>query len=397
MRLSSCFGIMIMVSLLLTACKPQQQLEVTDGNNIRPVRYQQVFSSGGLGDTRSFAGLSQAGMEIKLKFRVPGVVDQVLVRDGENIRPKQVLAMLEASNYQKTLQEIETSLAKAQKFAQEARQHYDAIRQRYDQDMSLQASLDVARNFSEQARNEVRLASKELEIARANLANTRLLAPEACQVSEVLIAVNQKVEADETAFSIVCGEQIQVQLAMPGNLLSNINLGQAANISFEAIPERVFSGKIANIATQPIPNTQRFVVMVQLQESDSRLQPNLAAEIELQINSPNDRPVVLVPAIAVSEDERGRFVYVVERVDDANAKDLGVVKRRTVQIGRLTQEGLEVLSGLSSGDRVVTAGFSQLREGLTVRFPQSAQHYHSENGNLSYTIELILANTGELV
>lgn len=397
MRLSSCFGIMIMASLLLTACKPQQQLEVTDGNNIRPVRYQQVFSSGGLGDTRSFAGLSQAGMEIKLKFRVPGVVDQVLVRDGENIRPKQVLAMLEASNYQKTLQEIETSLAKAQKFAQEARQHYDAIRQRYDQDMSLQASLDVARNFSEQARNEVRLASKELEIARANLANTRLLAPEACQVSEVLIAVNQKVEADETAFSIVCGEQIQVQLAMPGNLLSNINLGQAANISFEAIPERVFSGKIANIATQPIPNTQRFVVMVQLQESDSRLQPNLAAEVELQINSPNDRPVVLVPAIAVSEDERGRFVYVVERVDDANAKDLGVVKRRTVQIGRLTQEGLEVLSGLSSGDRVVTAGFSQLREGLTVRFPQSAQHYHSENGNLSYTIELILANTGELV
>lgn len=393
MRLNSSFLVgIIAASILLTACTQQQLEPTTESNNIRLVRYQQVFSSGGLGDTRSFAGLSQAGMEIKLHFKVPGTVDQVLVRAGENIRPKQVLAMLEAGNYQRTLQEIEVSLAKAQKFAQEARQHYDAIRQRYDQDTSLQASLDVARNFSEQARNEVRLASRELEIARANLASTRLLAPESCQVREVFIEVNQKVEANETAFSIVCGEQIQVQLAISGDLLSDINLGQAATISFEAIPERIFSGKVANIANQPIQNTQRFVVMLQIQESDSRLRPNLAAEIELQINTPNNRPVVLVPAIAVGEDEQGRFVYVVERVD---SQELGIVKRRAVQIGRLTQEGLEVLSGLSSGERVVTAGFSKLKEGLTVRFPQSAQHYHSETG-LSYTIELILAYTGEL-
>jgi RND family efflux transporter MFP subunit len=254
--------------------------------------------------------------------------------------------------------------------------------------MNLQGDLDIARSFAEQARNEVRLASKELETARTNQTNTRLLSPQACQIKSVLIEVNQNVAVDEPAFIIVCGEQIQVQIAMPVNLLSNIQ-GHEVKVFFEAIPERQFTGTVADIADNPIGQTQRYLIMVQLKESDKRLRPNLAAEVEFQVNIPNKRPVILVPTVAVGEDGIGRFVYVVEKVTDDG---LGVVRRREVEIGRLTEEGLEVLSGLQSGER---AGFSQLKDGLTVRFPEPSDHYHSESGYLSHTIYLILAHAGD--
>jgi len=377
-------------SLLLCSCKPAETI-VSAQDTVRPVRYQQVFSKGGIGQARSFAGLSQTGIEIKLGFQVAGIVDKILVKTGDKVRTKQMLAMLETTQYQQSLQKMEDALAESQKLAQEARKHYDQVRQLYDQDMNLQGNLDIARRFTEQARNEVRLASKELETARANNTYTRLLSPKVCKIKNVLIEVNQHVAVDEPAFTIVCGEQIQVQIAMPANLLADIQ-GHQVKVFFEAISERQFTGTVVDIADKPIGQTQRYSIMVQLQESDRRLRPNLAAEVEFQLNMPNKRPVILVPTVAVGEDGIGRFVYVVEKVTDDG---LGIVHRREVEIGRLTEEGLEILTGLQSGERVVTAGFSQLKEGLTVRFPEPSDHYHSESGHLSHTIYLILAQAGD--
>lgn len=374
-------------SLFLCGCQSPEPTLSSEQDTIRPVRYQQVFSKGGIGQARSFAGISQAGIEIKLDFKVDGTVDKILVRKGDEVRTKQMLAMLEATEYQHSLKYMEDALAEAQKLAQDARKHYDQVRQLYDQDVNLQGDLDIARNFAEQARNEVRLASKELEIARTNYTNTRLLSPQACRVKDILVEVNQQVRKGDPAFIIVCGEQIQVQVVMTTSLLPDVHEGHQVKVFFEAIPERQFTGEVVSIASKPIGQSQKFPVMVQLQESDKRLRPNLSAEVEFQLNMPNKRSVILVPTVAVGEDEVGRFVYVVEKVTDDG---LGVVRRRDVEIGRLTEEGLEILSGLQSGERVVTAGFSQLKEGLTVRFPEQGNHYHSE-----YTIYLILAHAGD--
>ncbi|WP_353572596.1 efflux RND transporter periplasmic adaptor subunit [Candidatus Albibeggiatoa sp. nov. BB20] len=378
-------------SFVLCSCKPSEPA-ISEQDTVRPVRYQQVFSKGGIGQARSFAGLSQTGIEIKLGFQVAGIVDKILVKTGDRVRTKQMLAILETTKYQRSLQKMEDSLAESQKLAQDARKHYDQVRQLYDQDMNLQDDLDIARNFAEQARNDVRLASKELETARTNHTHTRLLSPQVCQIKKVLIEVNQRVTVGEPAFTIVCGEQIQVQVAMSINLLPDIQQGHQVKVFFEAIHQRPFTGKVVDIADEPIGQTQRYSIMIQLKESDKRLRPNLAAEVEFQLNMPNKRPVILVPTIAVGEDGIGRFVYVVEKVTDDG---LGVVHRREIEIGRLTEEGLEVLSGLQSGERVVTAGFSQLKEGLTVRFPEQGNHYHSETGHLSHTIYLILAHAGD--
>jgi len=77
----------------------------------------------------------------------------------------------------------------------------------------------------------------------------------------------------------------------------------------------------------------------------------------------------VVPSFAVGEDGEGRFVYVVEPAPDAAGE--GIVRRQAVTVGDLTTEGLEIVSGLQDGDRVVTAGVSRIEDGLRVRLDEA--------------------------
>jgi hypothetical protein len=100
-----------------------------------------------------------------------------------------------------------------------------------------------------------------------------------------------------------------------------------------------------------------------LVENEGAVRPGMAAEVRFRFDSADQRERVLVPPVAVGEDRQGRFAFVVEPGEDGG----GIARRRTVEVGALTAEGLEVLTGLSDGEIVVTAGLSRLTDGQTVR------------------------------
>ena len=75
------------------------------------------------------------------------------------------------------------------------------------------------------------------------------------------------------------------------------------------------------------------------------------------------RDVFLVPATSVGEDSDGRFIYLVEKTDAG----FGVARRKGVTVGQISDQGLEVLTGLQNGDLLVTAGVTRIRDGLRVK------------------------------
>ena len=74
----------------------------------------------------------------------------------------------------------------------------------------------------------------------------------------------------------------------------------------------------------------------------------------------------LVPASAIGEDAGGRYAFVVRDMDEG----VGVAHRVEVTTGSLTNEGLEVLTGLVDGDYLVTAGVHRIIDGQRVKVPQ---------------------------
>jgi multidrug efflux pump subunit AcrA (membrane-fusion protein) len=89
----------------------------------------------------------------------------------------------------------------------------------------------------------------------------------------------------------------------------------------------------------------------------------MAAEVAFSFSAEQERERILVPAAAVGEDREGRFVFVLEATGDG----YGTVHRRTVEVGALTGSGLEIRSGVSDGELLVTAGVHRLVEGQKVR------------------------------
>jgi len=90
----------------------------------------------------------------------------------------------------------------------------------------------------------------------------------------------------------------------------------------------------------------------------------MAAEVTFTFAATGERDCFIVPPIAVGEDRLGRFIYIVEPSDSG----LGLVKKKHIEIGELTPDGLEVFEGLSDGDYLVTAGVSQIQDSLIVKF-----------------------------
>ena len=72
----------------------------------------------------------------------------------------------------------------------------------------------------------------------------------------------------------------------------------------------------------------------------------------------------IVPAHSVGEDQNGRFVYILNPKEG----NQGVIERRPVTIGDLTESGIEILTGLKEGERVVTAGVSKIKDGQIAKF-----------------------------
>jgi hypothetical protein len=125
---------------------------------------------------------------------------------------------------------------------------------------------------------------------------------------------------------------------------------------------------IKEIGTQPDSGTLTYPVSLSLPPiTDLTILPGMSAVVGVR---PFTRPdnlasVAYLPSQAVLEDAAGRFVFVAVPAGDGVA----LIERRNVTVGDISSFGIQVLSGLSNGEQVVTAGMSQLSPGQRVLLP----------------------------
>lgn len=331
--------------------------EVEQQEIIRPVRYMQVYSTGG-SRVRTFTGVAQAGIETRLSFKVPGTVKQLPVTVGDSVSRGQLIAELDANDYQVQVQQAEAALAQAQAQERNASASYNRVRALYENNNASRSDLDAARAGNESAAAAVRAAEKQLELASLQLSYTRLSAPVDGDIAAVNIERNENVGAGQPIIILTSGKQIEVKLAIPEILIPKVEEGGPVTVTFDALPEKKFSGEIIEVGVVATGLGTSFPVIVRLDETDDAIRPGMAASVSMLFESTDERERFIVPSHAVAEDRNGRFVYVVE--PSVEEQGFGFIRRKTVVVGELTADGLEIFEGLNDGDLVVTAGISRV-------------------------------------
>lgn len=335
---------------------------------IRPVRYTQVFATGGNRE-RAFSGSSQANIESNLSFKVSGTINSLRVNVGDKVKAGQVIATLDSENFRLQVQEAEASLTQAEAQARNAAVNYDRIRSLYENDNASLNDLDGARAQDESARAAVNSVQKRLEQARLQLQYATLKAPIDGAIAEIMVDINENVQAGRTIALLTSESDFEVEVSIPEVLISSIDVGDRAIVTFDAIPDKNFPATISEVGVSAVGTATTFPVTVVLNSADPNIRAGMAAQAAFTFKSKDQRERFMVPPVAVNGDREDKFVYVVT----PTGAGLGEVHRKTVDVGDLTAEGLEIFGGLSDGDRVITAGISKLVDGMTVRLPEGKE------------------------
>lgn len=331
---------------------------------LRPVRTVTVGGTD-VGRQRTFSGTAQAGQEWRLSFKVPGTVKRMAVKVGDRVKKGALIAELDSKDYDLQVEQARASLAQAEAMLRNAQATFKRTRELYANRNASKSEFDAARAGAETAEAGVRAATKQVQLLRQQRGYTRMNSPAAGSIASVEVETNENVPAGKMVVILNAGDELEVRVAVPEVVISRIKKGLQVRIRFDALPDKEFAGVVDEVGVSSTGAGTTYLVTIKLKETDKAIRAGMAAEVVFEFAKKDATPRILIPAVAVGEDRKGRFVYLVT----PGKLGTGIVKRREVSVGELTSEGLEITRGLADGDIVVTAGLSFLEEGREVKMP----------------------------
>lgn len=325
---------------------------------VRPVRTQ-VVEEVGAALEGTFSGTTRAGDEAALSFRTGGTIDEVLVAVGATVRAGDLLARLDDSDLRLQHQQAQASVAQADANAQLAGRSLSRVEQLYVTDNASAADVDSARANNDSARAGLISAVRQRDLAKRQLDAAQLTATRDGVVAQVLAQANENVGAGTPVLVLTPDEELEITVAVSAQWVERLGAGVVATAVFPELDGAARQARVTEVGGSS-QSAGSFPVTVELLERDAALRPGLVAEVTLALPASDERRIEL-PLSAIAEDEGGRFVWRV-KPDGERHK----VERVDVQTGELTGDGL-VVTGVQSGDVIVTAGISKLHADRAVR------------------------------
>ncbi len=330
--------------LLLPACAEEPRPKP-----IRPVRAVQVGQTGAFVGGRSLPGRAKATQEANLAFEVAGLMTE-RVDVGVEVESGELLARLDPRDHQNMLD-------RANAERDRARAHRDRIKIAADAGAVPKQDLTDAQARYNQAAATVNIRQKAVD-------DTHIFAPFGGTVAATYVEPFENVVAKQAVLRVLDTTKIEMIVNVPETAIGNAPYVKEITVRFDAIKDREFSAEIKEISNEASETTRTYPVTIIMDNPpDAGIQPGMAGEASARIEIPggqNLRYEVPIGAVFSPNEGKDAYVWIVD-------EGAGTVSRRAVQVGEATPRGVAILSGVTSGDWIVTAGVDRLVEGQQVR------------------------------
>lgn len=289
------------------------------------------------------SGTIDAERSTVLSFAVPGTVTQVLVDVGQGVRRGQVVARLTPTSFEHAL-----GIALA------AQERAEDVHRRLE---PMHRNGTVPEVKWVEAETTLEAARHSVEIARKNLSDAVLRAPENGVVARRSIEPGATVAPGAPAFVVVQTRIVRAIAPVPEARIARIRVGQPARVAVAALG-REFTGAIYEVGVVADPLTRTYPVKITVENPEGVLKVGMVVDAFLPI--PGEAPALVVPREAVRIDEHGSPCVFVVGSDEK-------VERRHVQVIGFVGERTALKGGVSEGERVVVSGTPMLGDGVHVR------------------------------
>lgn len=340
------------VMLSLAACsQPPAEAEAP----VRPVLT--ILATEANTTLPGFVGVVTPQESVVQSFRVGGTLTARNVNVGDSVRAGAVLASLDATTYQLTVQTARSNLSSAESQYANASGFEDRLRSLTQSDVVSQSNLEQAVQQTSAALAAVEQARSRVDQAEEQLSYTNLLAPFDGIVLSVGAEPGAVVAAGQTILTVAEPDARDLVIDVPESVISNIALGTVFTVVPQLAPDAAISGTVREIAPQANPVTRSWRVKIGLNEPPELFWIGTTASASLELSSGS---ALALPQSAIRRDGDKTGIWV---VNVANA----TVSLREVTTGAVTGTSVLITSGLEAGERVVVAGVNRLSEGQKVK------------------------------
>jgi multidrug efflux system membrane fusion protein len=325
---------------------------------IRPVKVVEIAKAG---DTRKldYSGSVKARTEMNLGFRVAGKITERLVDIGDRVTPGDVLARVDATDYQLAVKTAEANLAAAERSVETADLANKRAEQLFDKSVAPKSQLEQAALSHDQAISQRDAALSALDQAKNQVSYTELKAGQNGIVTSINADTGQVVGSGTAVVTVAVDGEKEVQIAIPENDIAEFKPGKTVKTSFWADKKLLLDGKVREVSGSADQQSRTFAVRVSL-PNDPRVLLGMTATIEADVDNGNS--YVSIPLSALAEKDGKQMVWTVDR-------DTATVHGRDIQVADFTGDGVHVTEGLDTGDLVVAAGTQFMTENLKVKVP----------------------------
>lgn len=291
---------------------------------------------------------------VDVRARIEGDLKGVYVREGQQVREGQLLAEFDAGEQQSAQESALADRASARTDLATAQWNLDQSAELFKAGAIAERDYKVAQQTVEAAR--ARLAATEAKLRTTSIASrdTRVVAPASGTIGTRSIEPGERVARGTSMFTIVRNQVLELAAAVPARQANAVRVGQTVHFVADA---RSFEGRVARVSPTIDPTSRSITVYVDVPNDNGLLKGGTFASGRVVSRTLND--VLTVPTAAVRQSQEGGhpFAYRLDsRTVNVAPLDVGVVDER---LGKV-----QVVAGLSLGDRVIVGNVGTLGRGM---------------------------------
>jgi membrane fusion protein (multidrug efflux system) len=340
-------GLMALLSILvsMTGCGRSEGKGETEKNEPRTKRVKVsviTIEPTPIKDVLLLPGETEAWQDVRLASETDGVVERIDFKEGQSVRKGQLIAKVDVAVLKAALDQAEASFDLADKL--------------YKRRKMLFERKVIAKEELDRSENERTLTVTRLRRAKVEYERGFVRSPIDGLVNHLHIDVGEFVDRGDPVADLVNVDKIKINVNVPELDVRYLRVGQKTMVTVDAFPDRQLTGTIDFVAYKADPATKTFHIRVLIDNPGRQIRPGMIARVTFLRRVIPD--ALVVPLFALIDKGGERIVFV--------EKD-GTAYARTVSIGIIEGDRIEIREGLEFGDHVIVSGHTEVEEGMKVQ------------------------------
>ncbi len=275
-----------------------------------------------------------------------GTLTDVFVKEGQSVKKGQLLAKVDDGGLSQQLGQLQIQF-------ELAKTTFDRQQRLWNQKIGSELQfLQAQSNYQAQA--------KAVSQLQQQIEKTSVRAPFSGTIDDVITEQGSVVAAGQSQLiRIVNLDKMYIETNVPEKYINHISKNKKVQIEFPVLGKSMLS-KVRQVGNYINPANRTFKIEIAIPNKNRNIKPNLTAR--LKINDYSNQRALLIPQSIISENAKGeQFVYVIKN------ENATIAKKIIVKTGKTQGDVIEILSGLSDGDEIISEGARSVTDGQTVK------------------------------